>query len=478
MIDKRAKNLAQLPFLLLTGASIIWLVCFQLFQDGMFMDGTQYAAVARNLARGYGSFWFPVLAKNSVAGLNSFHEHPPLVFYLQSLFFKALGLQSIYPERIYCLVMLLLTAFFIVMIWRKVFEEKPELRQMYWLPVFLWLIMPIVFWQFTNNIHENTMGMFTTGAICCLLYAAHSSIYRSPLFYSGIAFTACAILSKGVPGLFPLAFFPVYFLVYRKPDFKNVAIATILPILILIGIGWTLLQQPEANKALRIWFFDRMLYRMSNNPVENSHFHILLGLFLEQLPALIAVGLGYLFVRLKKTITGFDKKPAILFLLLGLSASLPLMLTLVQRNFYFTPALPMFTIAWAVLLAGVIHYLSQQLWLKPKLWKGTSALFALLLTTGLIATAIKAGSPKRDKDMLHDVYALQTVLKENTTVCVPSEIMWNNWSMRCYMMRYNSVEFAEGDSCAYYINYKGAALPIHYIKKNLELKEFELGGQN
>lgn len=478
MTNKWAKSPVQLPFLLLTGAAIVWLVCLQLFQDGMFMDGTQYAAVARNLARGYGSFWNPVLAKNSVAGLNSFHEHPPLVFFLQSLFFKVFGLHNIYPERIYCLVMLLLTAVFMILIWRKVFEEKPETRKLYWLPVFLWVIMPIVFWQYTNNIHENTMGMFTTGAICCFLYAAQSSIYRSPLFYPGILFTGCAFLSKGVPGLFPLAFFPIYFLVYRKPSFKDITIATTLSVLLLMGLGWIILQNPEAKEAMRIWFFDRMLHRISNDPVESSHLHILPGLFLEQLPALIAVALGALFTYIKTKGKPILSKPFLLFLLTGLSASLPLMLTLVQRNFYFTPALPFFALAWAVLLVHSIQYLVSYLQGKAVLKRNLSIVLGLVLLTGIASTIFMAGKAKRDKDMLHDVYALQPVLKENTTVCVPSDIMWFNWSMRCYMMRYNSVEFAEGDSCTYYLNYKGSALPEVYTAKELGLKSFELGLKN
>jgi 4-amino-4-deoxy-L-arabinose transferase-like glycosyltransferase len=78
----------RLPFWLLTINAIVWLILLPLYQDGMFMDGVQYAAVARNLAKGIGSFWFPVFSDNYVAGLNSFHEHPPLVYYLQSFFFK------------------------------------------------------------------------------------------------------------------------------------------------------------------------------------------------------------------------------------------------------------------------------------------------------------------------------------------------------------------------------------------------------
>ena len=55
---------------------------------GMFMDGTIYAAISRNLAEGVGTMW----ALHFSAGLFPvFREHPPLVFWLQSFFFRLLG---------------------------------------------------------------------------------------------------------------------------------------------------------------------------------------------------------------------------------------------------------------------------------------------------------------------------------------------------------------------------------------------------
>ncbi len=56
-------------------ALFIGILTPSLFTDGMFMDGTIYAVISRNLAEGNGTFWnlyfsdtvFPV-----------FSEHPPL----------------------------------------------------------------------------------------------------------------------------------------------------------------------------------------------------------------------------------------------------------------------------------------------------------------------------------------------------------------------------------------------------------------
>jgi len=107
-------NKPQLPFWIFTASIFIILICPTLFQDGMFMDGIQYACVAKNLANGTGSFWHPFLSETWwKAGSNYFMEHPPLIYGIQAQFFKLLG-NSLYTERIYSLITGLLTAIMIV----------------------------------------------------------------------------------------------------------------------------------------------------------------------------------------------------------------------------------------------------------------------------------------------------------------------------------------------------------------------------
>jgi hypothetical protein len=59
-----------------------------LIQDDMFLDGVTYAAISKNLAHGYGTFWMPHYTQTKDA---VFHGHPPLVFGIQSFFFRVLG---------------------------------------------------------------------------------------------------------------------------------------------------------------------------------------------------------------------------------------------------------------------------------------------------------------------------------------------------------------------------------------------------
>jgi len=59
------------PFRVFTIAVFVIAILPSLVQDGMFIDGIQYAVVSKNLANGLGTFWFPRISQNwNVVGSN------------------------------------------------------------------------------------------------------------------------------------------------------------------------------------------------------------------------------------------------------------------------------------------------------------------------------------------------------------------------------------------------------------------------
>src|ERR1700757_3050400 len=137
---------------IITYSIILILVLPGLVQHGMFMDGTQYACVSRDLAIGKGSFWFPHLSDSWLKnGSSNFMEHLPLAFFLQSKFFLIFG-DSIYTEKIYCFCCLLLSVLFINKIWNLLPFENNALKRNSWLPLLLWITCASVFWAYQNNL--------------------------------------------------------------------------------------------------------------------------------------------------------------------------------------------------------------------------------------------------------------------------------------------------------------------------------------
>ena len=90
------------PFRLLTLAVGAAATVPRLAHRGMFVDGITYASIARNLAEGRGRFWAP---SYTATVYPEFHEHPPLGFWLQSLWFRVFG-DHVFVERAYSIALL------------------------------------------------------------------------------------------------------------------------------------------------------------------------------------------------------------------------------------------------------------------------------------------------------------------------------------------------------------------------------------
>jgi 4-amino-4-deoxy-L-arabinose transferase-like glycosyltransferase len=91
-----------------------------LFTYGMFLDGTIYAVIAKNMAWGKGSFWQPHYTETL---FSAFYEHPPLALWIESLFFRIFG-TSIFVERFYSVFCVVLTGFFMVKYGKKLLMRQ------------------------------------------------------------------------------------------------------------------------------------------------------------------------------------------------------------------------------------------------------------------------------------------------------------------------------------------------------------------
>jgi 4-amino-4-deoxy-L-arabinose transferase-like glycosyltransferase len=439
----------QFPFWLIVCSLIILLTLPLLFGDGMFLDGLFYTVVSKNMANGLGSFWSLYYSEAGFSGLRGYHEDPPLVFGIQALFFRLLG-NGMYTERIYVLVTLVVTVLLIVAVWRKAVDHSVESKSG-WLPLLLWITTPLVFWSFSNNMLENTMGIFVLlSAWFYLRSLEKKSRQLLMLLLSGISIFL-ASFCKGIPGLFILAAPFLYWLCTRRISFARMWAHSVVLFSIVTVIYLVLLLFPAARESLSIYFFKRALYRIENNPIVNSHFWIVRRLGPELTPSLIMIAFIYLLAVLK---TKYRIEPerfriALFFILIGLAGTAPLMLTKVQRGFYAVPAFPFLAIGFSLLVsqpvAAFTAKLSQTNWPKYLSTAG-----ALILTTALTLTFLLTGKARRDEEMLNDIYAMGRHLKARSTIGVPSE-KWNESTFGAYFMRYFEISMLEGNSYRYYV---------------------------
>lgn len=472
----------QAPFALFTLAVLLALVLPDLLQHGMFMDGTQYAIISKNYAEGKGSFWFPYLSSSwNNRGQNYFLEHPPLVYFLQSFFFKVFN-GSFLSERMYCLFMLLLSSWFIKLIWELIFRMKEEYKLLSWMPVLFWIITPSVFWSFKNNMHENTLTVFVLGSV----YFALKSVLVNRLQLMFVLLSGICVflgsLSKGLPALFPLATIFIWKLFHKELRWKKAIIYTLIITLIPTIIYFCLLAyNTDAKRSLTFHFVERLMYRIENtNQVENR-LMVLFWLFTDLLAPIGLAIVAWFLLRWKGVVNNWQraithKKHLFYFaLLLGLCGVLPLVFTHVQRAVYFVPAIPFFAIAISLLLVNAVLKLSDSFSITSfsfKVWR-TNMLFALVAV--IIISFLSYGKVSRDKDEFNDAMEIAKFIGNDKLISVSPE-QFQEWGFQFYLLRYHQITM---NSSEQQFLYRVALINEHvndslYAKVNINLRKHEL----
>lgn len=428
------------PFWILTISVFVITIMPSLIQDGMFIDGIQYAAISKNLANSLGTFWCPYLSENwSAMGSECFLEHPPLVYAIQSVFFKVFG-DSMYTERIYCLFTAIISTIIIGMIWNQINKANKEIRKLSWLPVLFWISMPIVFRSYQMNVQENTMGIFILGAVYFVIRGLKIEKLSYLNFALGGVFIFLSTLSKGVPGLFPLVSVLIYRLAGGRIKFRKLLLYSFILLLIPILLYIVVLLNDNANESLSFYFSARLLERVLNNPTVNSHLHIIFRLFIDLIPTFIISLIAYFLYRNKPFLNenGDYKTHVLFFLIVGIVGSIPLAFTLVQRDFYLAPSLPFYAIGLALYFAPLANGLINKFSQNAYFFNILRILSIALLFGGLIYTGFMAGNAERDKDILHDTYIIGEEIGEGTRVRLDTR-QGDNWNFELYLIRYFNI---------------------------------------
>lgn len=402
-----------------------------LIQDGMFMDGVLYTAVSHNLANGIGTFWFPSFSFNNLAGIqNSFHEQPPLVFGIQALFFKLLG-DSMYVERFYVFLCLLINILLIKKLWELIFKGDEHTKALSWLPVLFWISIPVCFWSFSNNMHENTVSIFVLASIISILKVVQD---KKPLhlILAGICIFL-ASFSKGLPGLFPIVV-PLVFVYKHQLSFKQAALYSLALFGIVGFIYGMLLVSSSARESLYNYFVLRLIKRVNDVPTTSYYLDTLFRLVMES-GIMIGIVLIIRFSTRKLQLERIEHSTkTFTFLMIGLLGVLPLMLTLVQKGFYMLPALPYIAIGFSILIAPQVNMILFKL-CQSKLDGALKTVCIVMAILSIALPILNIGKSSRDKQKLEDIHLLATAIPAKSIVnCSPQ--LLTDWSLQTYLSRY------------------------------------------
>lgn len=412
------------------------LLCPYFFFESMFMDGLIYAGLSKNLALEIGTFWKPHFSNTS---FQNFYEHPPLALHLESIAFKTFGYAKIIP-KIYSISTFILVGILISKLW-KLLSQKNS-----WIPILIWLLIPIVRWATWNNLLENTMSIFTTLALLLYLTSKNHKFHFILVILSGFSISL-AFLTKGFVSLFPIMSPFLFWIIFERKKIKTfildsfvLVITAITPILILIY------KIPAANNFFSVYFKNQVLKSINSITTVDTRFFILKSLLMELLTPLVIV----VIVLILNTNNNWKSKvktvikSSVYFFLLGAFGALPIMVSLKQSDFYIIATYPFFAISFALIISPFVNNFYENLKVKKSYKIYGSVTIAFLLITIISfsinenkiklfelserinnynfikkfyePTRVKWGVTKLDIQKEKDVFLISNELNKNTTI--------------------------------------------------------------
>lgn len=420
----------KVPFYLFVVGLFLLIISPNLLSDGMFMDGLIYSTIAHNLSNGIGSFWNPEFTKTC---MTSFHEHPPLAFGLQSLFYDVFG-ESRYIDKIYSLFTFIVVGFILLKIWKQLNLKNG------WLPLLLWISSPLVSWASSNNMLEGTLSIFTSSSVLFYLIYLKEKKYLF-LILAGLILSL-GFLTKGFVAFYPLSLPFLWWILKRKNSFLKMTLDTtglllfsIVPLLLLVFIF------PEARISLHKYIDIQVINSLKNVATVDSRFFIIKRLFKELIPVLILF-VTFIFWAWRKKFSkekfNPDYKMTLLFILLGLAGALPIMISMKQSGFYILTTFPFFAIGFGILLKPITEHLFNDQIVQSKTYVFFKWFSYFVFASGIVMSLYFANTVGREKERINDLYVIIDEIPEGATINIPPE-KWKDWSLHAYYGRRKNI---------------------------------------
>lgn len=471
---------AMTSFRLLACAVLAAATMPRLLHRGMFVDGAIYASIARNLAEDRGRFWAP---SYTATVYPEYYDHPPLGFWLQSLWFRVLG-DYLFVERVYSMAAAIVVGLLVSLIWRQLHERGSRERQYEWLPVLILMSIPVVSWSIVGNLLETTVAVLTTGAVAASLHAGVARTTPGSIGWgvlSGLCVVA-AFLTKGPVGLFPLAGPLVLAPLASTSSRRWASLASQWTTVVVCAFA---LVVPDASRvSLTRYVNEQVLAAIAGRrEVSDSSLTILEELVQGVgLPVAIVATLIVAVARRFVAPPREQRRWATLLLLLWLAGTLPILVSAKQAGYYLVPAVPLCALGVAGLLAATTRAALENV--GPRAGRVAVTLAAIVILGAVGASFSPALD--RDRRRLADLDALDLEVPRNAIVgiCPESQDDWGLHALFARRFRV-SLDAGRGRERAWFLETSPAigrcraperCRPVTSVSRDLVLLECGRGG--
>ena len=402
------------------------LLGYKLLRLGQHGDGVEYASVARNLADGVGTFWKPYLDDYLHP---VFHEHPPFVFWFQSLFFRMFG-NGPYLEAFYGFFMGLLILGCTGLFWQRIrrdFQYQfPEVGS--WWPMMLVVPLPIFTYMLQVNRIVNTWTLLA--AIATYLAYLSSVKSKNAIFFSALTGGAIYLgfIAKGPVAFFPFVV-PLLAWLTLKSNFLRALTATLESLIIfLIILQATFYFYPE---SVAFWkgFWQAQIVDSLNGTRGSSRprWYLLERWISEMIVPFLIAGAFMLAFKVSVRKLRFGRQ-ALFFLLTALASSVPFLISTRQHGRYIMHSYPFFILCLAFVTENIAVQIESVLTKKNAMRLGVCSISGIFLIAAFSSMLYRKDHVARPRPFYADIYLQKITLPERITISAcPEDIIFRDW---------------------------------------------------
>jgi 4-amino-4-deoxy-L-arabinose transferase-like glycosyltransferase len=408
------------------------LLGYKLLRLGIHGDGVEYAAVARNMADGVGTFWKPYL-DDTIHPV--FHEHPPLVFWIQSHFFKIFG-DGPYLEAFYGFFVGLIILGCMGWFWRKVRQDYQLPQVGSWWPALLIVPLPIFTYMMQIN---RLVSTYTILAILPALAAYRSAVgNRHTILFSLLTgiLIYLGFIAKG-----PVAFFafavPAAAWLTLNAKLSKAAVSTVLSLVAFATVfAATFYLFPDSEDFWRGFWKNQVAASLkSERAAGDSHWYLVERWAAEMAVPILVAGFFMPIARISFRQLRFSR-PAWFFLLIALASSLPFLISMRQHNRYIFHSYPFYVLCLAFVSDQIAVKLEAMLNRKPRFRIGVGVVAIVFFAAAFGSMLYKKDYNQKRKPFYNDIYRQNIQLPQRIAISAcPEAMILNDW-LFADMMRF------------------------------------------
>jgi hypothetical protein len=210
---------------------------------------------------------------------------------------------------------------------------------------------------------------------------------------------------------------------------------TITPLILIIILF------PEARLGLHKYIDNQVIDSIRHTVTVNSRFDILKRLLFELIPVSLLSMLLLTWARIRKfpvILLKENVKKVLVFVILGLTGVLPVMISMKQSGFYIIPTYPYFAIGASILVYPAVDSLYLKLNFRSKSfliykWAAIGFFFS-----GIVMSIYFSDHFSRDSRLIKETYTILPCIPMGSIININPD-MYSDWSLHAYFARFGNI---------------------------------------